>query len=71
VSPISAAAVMDEATDQPFYRVALDLPDGQSATRRLTPGMPAEAILITEDRTLVDYLMQPMADYFNRALRER
>jgi hypothetical protein len=62
---------MDEATDQPFYRDALDLPDGQSATRRLTLGMPAEAILITEDRTLVDYLMQPMADYFNRALRER
>lgn len=62
---------MDEATDQPFYRDALDLPDGQSATRRLTPGMPAEDVLITEDRTLVDYLMQPMADYFNRALRER
>ena len=44
---------MDKATDQPFYRDALDLPDGQSATRRLTLGMPAEAVLITEDRTLV------------------
>lgn len=74
VSLVSATSVTDEATGVPFYRVDLIISDGERerlGTRDLTPGMPVEAFLITEDRTVVDYLAQPFTDYFNRALRER
>ncbi len=36
----------------------------------LIPGMPVEAYIRTEDRTPIAYLVKPLADYFNKALRE-
>ncbi|MDG1818931.1 MAG: HlyD family type I secretion periplasmic adaptor subunit [Porticoccaceae bacterium] len=37
----------------------------------LTSGMPAEAILITDKRTIADYLFEPLLRGINRSLRER
>jgi HlyD family secretion protein len=37
---------------------------------RLVPGMPVESFIRTTDRTLVEYLVKPVADYFSRAFRE-
>ena len=36
----------------------------------LTPGMPAEALIVTRERTLLDYLLAPVADVFRRGMRE-
>jgi HlyD family secretion protein len=36
----------------------------------LVPGMPVEAYIQTVDRTPLEYLVKPVADYFNRAFRE-
>jgi HlyD family secretion protein len=32
--------------------------------------MPVEAMIKTDERTPLSYLIKPMADYFNRAFRE-
>ena len=36
----------------------------------LLPGMPVEAYIRTDDRTPMNYLIKPIADYFNKAFRE-
>ena len=36
----------------------------------LMPGMPVEAFLRTADRTPLQFLIQPLANYFKRAFRE-
>jgi hypothetical protein len=38
---------------------------------RLNPGMPAEAYIITGQRTLANHLIKPLADQMQRGLRER
>lgn len=70
---VSADALTDTRTGQPFYsaRIGVDtdggpLPDGV----RLLPGMPVEAMIVTGERTLLRYLVQPIADSFRRAFRE-
>lgn len=74
VTKVSADIFRDERTGHSYYRadIALDADvlaelDG----RRLVPGMPVEAFIATHDRSPLGYLVKPMADYFNRAFRER
>lgn len=74
VVSVSADAFEDSATRQSFYRAEIQLnpdelgrlQDGQ----RLVPGMPVDAFMATRDRRPVDYLIQPIADYFTKAFRE-
>ncbi len=35
------------------------------------PGMPAEIMIQTEERTFFEYLTKPIADSMNRAFREQ
>ncbi len=37
---------------------------------RLNPGMPAEMLVVTGERRAIDYLVQPLFERFNRAMRE-
>ena len=37
---------------------------------QLYPGMPAEVMIVTGERTLLQYLIQPVIDSFHRAFRE-
>lgn len=37
---------------------------------QLVPGMPAEVLIVTGERTLFGYLLQPFRDMFRRSLRE-
>jgi HlyD family secretion protein len=34
------------------------------------PGMPVEAFIETGERTVLSYLLQPLVDQLNRAMRE-
>jgi HlyD family secretion protein len=74
VSALSADVFTDERTGAPYYRADIRL-DAASRDalrdRALVPGMPVEAFIRTEDRTPLDYLVKPLATYFNRAFRER
>ncbi len=74
VARISADAFADPATGRLFYRATIipdvsgmaGLPDGTV----LIPGMPVDAFLRTGDRTVLQYLLKPLADGINMALRE-
>ncbi len=77
VTRLSADALTDARTGQTFYaaRIAVDRLDGGLDGRlpdgiRLLPGMPVEALIVTGERTLWHYLVQPIEDSFRRAFRE-
>jgi HlyD family secretion protein len=38
---------------------------------KLIPGMPVETFVQTGDRTVLSYLIKPLADQFMRAFREK
>ncbi len=70
---ISPDLVTDANTGSLYYagRIAFDQSDW--ATHRpdlkLVPGMPIEAFIRTDDRTLLSYLTKPIFDQMNRAFR--
>lgn len=68
---VSADALFDAEARAHFYsaRVALR-PAADSADVRLEPGMPAEVMIRTDERTALDYLTRPILDSINRAWRE-
>ncbi|MEL6980175.1 MAG: HlyD family type I secretion periplasmic adaptor subunit [Pseudomonadota bacterium] len=73
VTRISADTVEDERTGASFYEVEIALPDTEIARlngQRLTPGMPAEVFVATDERLAISYLTRPFTDYFERAFRE-
>ncbi len=70
---VSADTFMDESTGFTFYRTEVAPDDGEVERlngQALLPGMPVEAMIKTDERTPLSYLIKPMADYFNRAFRE-
>lgn len=74
VTLISADAFQDDSAVAPFYRVELRLNEGELARlpkdMTLIPGMPVESFVRTADRSPMDYLIKPLADYFAKAFRE-
>ncbi|MHB2166903.1 HlyD family type I secretion periplasmic adaptor subunit [Alsobacter sp. R-9] len=73
VRSISADALVDEATRQPYYAMqvsvrAASFPEGMRS--RLVPGMPADVVIATGERTVLDYLVQPLSDALRRGMRE-
>lgn len=72
VDVIPAATVVDKATNLPFYKTSVTFaPDdlGDLATK-LTPGMPVEVYIETEERTVISFLAKPFTDQISRAFRE-
>ena len=73
VEHVSAEAATDERTGAQFYRVRIGVPDHE--LRRLggltlVPGMPVEAHIQTNQRSLLSYILKPLRDQLNRAFRE-
>ncbi len=73
VVKLSADAFVDEATRIPYYRAEI-VPDPEEYAKleglELLPGMPVESFIRTADRTPLNYLIKPLADYFNKSFRE-
>lgn len=75
VQTVSGDVITPESPNQPPYflaRIAVpdnDVPD--DIRSRVTAGMPAEVIMATGERTLLDYLISPLADAVRKSLRER
>lgn len=73
VVKISADAFVDEATRASYYRAEIIPDPGEYEKLRgldLLPGMPVETYIRTADRTPLNYLIKPLADYFNKSFRE-
>lgn len=74
ITQISADAFQDENTRASYYRAEVEMDDGEidrlPEDMVLIPGMPVEAFVRTADRSPMDYLIKPLADYFAKAFRE-
>lgn len=74
VVTVSADAFVDEARGTSYYRAEIALNAGELAKLPegavLIPGMPAEAFILTSERSPMDYLVKPLWDYFEQAFRE-
>jgi HlyD family type I secretion membrane fusion protein len=73
VQTVSADRVTDDKSDSSYYalQVALDANDVKKSRIELQPGMPAEVIVPTRSRTLMEYLIGPLRDEITGAFRER
>ena len=74
VSRISADISEDQRTGQHYYTIRIVVSEAEIArlgSVRLLPGMPVEAFLQTEQRTVLSYLTKPLQDQITRAFRER
>jgi HlyD family secretion protein/epimerase transport system membrane fusion protein len=71
---VSADRLVDETTRQPYYlaRVQVDREEIRRAHPdiELVPGMPAEVLIVTGERTMVEYLFQPFLEALWRSFRE-
>ncbi|TIP22636.1 MAG: HlyD family type I secretion periplasmic adaptor subunit [Mesorhizobium sp.] len=73
VSEISADLSVDERSGAAFYTVRVGLPGTELKKLKgltLAPGMPVEAFFSTGSRTMLSYLVKPLADQIGRAFRE-
>jgi HlyD family secretion protein len=71
---VSADTLLDEATHQPYYMARLRIDQGSIArdlASKLTPGMPADVLISTGQRTMLQYLVQPLTDRIATSMRER
>jgi len=73
VDHVSADALTDEATGVFYYEAWITIPPEELALLgglELQPGMPADALIITGQRSLFEYVLRPLSDSFYHALRE-
>lgn len=73
VRRVSADAVLDTATQRSWYLAQVEVDAAELARHpqlRLQTGMPAEVFVTTPARSLLDYLLEPLGLFAQRALRE-
>ena len=73
VRSVSADALTDPRTGAAYYAAEVSLPAESLAEvgdGSLYPGMPADVLVLTGDRTALQYFTDPIRDSFRRAFRE-
>lgn len=73
VTQVSADRMVDEKTGAPFYKLKAKVdPKGMKllAQHEIRPGMPVDLIVKTGERTMMNYLLKPVFDRANTALKE-
>jgi HlyD family type I secretion membrane fusion protein len=73
VETVSADKQTDQRTGNSYYTARIVIDEGLDKIKdlELYPGMPAEAMIITGQRTLMAYLTKPLFSSINRGLREQ
>ncbi len=77
VRSVSADALEDGTTGERYYLARVEVDRGQLASiaeatgqdLTLHPGMPAELLIVTGERTMLNYLFDPFTDSMRRAFR--
>lgn len=71
VLTVSADRLTDERSGADYFLARVALDDVlEGFEQSVTPGMPAEVLIITGERTPWQYLVDPIARSFERAFRE-
>ena len=75
VTLVSADARTNEKTGASFFLAEVTVPAANLAKAgpnvRLAPGMPASVAIVTGERTILDYLLEPFTDSMRTALKEQ
>ena len=73
VDRLSADILFDEVTGETYYEALIAI-DAESLRRfpklRIYPGMDADVMILSESRTVLEYLFQPVFQSFSYAFRE-
>ena len=71
---VSANALVDQTTGKAYYLAQINIPKSEiaklPAADKLYPGMPVEAMIVTNKLTPWEYFVAPVQRSFNRAFRE-
>lgn len=70
---VSADIMQDERTRESFYAATIEVASEELARVpqvRLYPGMPVEVAIVTGERSMLGYLMQPLLDSMSHSFRE-
>ena len=73
VTAVSADRLVDDRTGESYYLTRVELADGFAEALGgvpLYPGMQAEVMIVTGERSALDYLIRPFARSLNRAFRK-
>ncbi|MZR29695.1 HlyD family type I secretion periplasmic adaptor subunit [Sneathiella litorea] len=73
VISVSADSLEDERTGNYYYLARVQIENLENAEIKVTqlrPGMQADVMILTGERTALDYFINPIILSFNRALRE-
>jgi HlyD family secretion protein len=71
---VAADRLLDKATNVPYYTVMVEATPAslaQAGNMKLLAGMPAEVYIKGEERTPLQYLVEPITQVLHRAARER
>jgi len=73
VTYVSGDRLLEQRQGQPFFVAHVEIPEAELAHTsdiKLQAGMPAEVFFVTDERTVLDYLLAPVTNYLRRAGRE-
>jgi len=73
LTSVSPDIAVDQKTQQPYYKVHFEVAEGQLAqisNITVVAGMPVEAYIMTRDRTVLAFLLQPLTDQLAKTFRE-
>jgi len=74
VAAISRDRLLDDVTKEPFFDALVNVGRKEvpaAVADRLSAGMPAEVIIPTGERTVMNYLVAPVTERFYSSMRER
>jgi HlyD family secretion protein/epimerase transport system membrane fusion protein len=71
---VSADRLIDERSGEPYFLAKVEVDEAElqrlAPEIELTPGMPAEVMILTGERTMLDYLVRPFIQSITRSFRE-
>lgn len=74
VERVGADVMLDDFTKEPYYMARIEV-DTKTVTdeikRKLQPGMPADVLITTGERTILQYLIGPISDLLFKSMREQ
>jgi HlyD family type I secretion membrane fusion protein len=73
VITVSADRFEDPQRGEAYYLARIEIGEAELATLgklQLSPGMPAEVLIVTGTRTMFSYLLRPITESFGRAFRQ-
>ncbi|MCG8691166.1 MAG: HlyD family secretion protein, partial [Minwuiales bacterium] len=74
VSYVSADSLTDPRTGLPYFSTRIEIPADEMERLgglELNPGMPAQVMIVTGERTAFQYLFDPLRESLQRAFREQ